>query len=118
MYVTCDWLFYYVGNINVQHSFSIYRMIGHADVTSFSIRFIARLLAMGLLLCSTELMSAQEVDSVVPETHFPNTDFETKALNMEFHAKKREDLRSIMPENSVAIVFSNSIKNRSNDVVF
>ncbi len=37
-------------------------------------------------------------------------------LSKEFHRGRREVLRSAMPENSVAVVFSSSIRNRSNDV--
>lgn len=79
--------------------------------------------AIPILFVATLMLAAfsayaQEADSIVPKSHFPNLDFEAKALDIEFHAKKREDLRSIMPENSVAIVFSSSIKNRSNDVDF
>ena len=59
---------------------------------------------------------AQKADSLVPAAHFSNTDFEASGLDKNFHAKKREDLRAIMPENSVAVFFSSSIKNRSNDV--
>lgn len=40
----------------------------------------------------------------------------TDYLPIGFHKERREILRSKMPKNSVAIVFSNPIKNRSNDV--
>lgn len=35
-----------------------------------------------------------------------------------FHQSRRDSLRSMMPKNSVAIVFANPIRNRSNDVDF
>lgn len=37
-------------------------------------------------------------------------------LNAEFHKGRRVALREIMPDNSVAVFFSNAIRNRSNDV--
>lgn len=37
-------------------------------------------------------------------------------LSKEFHEERRKILRSKLPENSVVVVFANSIKNRSNDV--
>ena len=75
-------------------------------------------LAVTLVTVSYSVSVAQETDSLVPKSHFPNEAFEAEALNMNFHAKKREELRSIMPENSVVVLFSSSIKNRSNDVDF
>lgn len=35
-----------------------------------------------------------------------------------FHAERRDSLRSILPKNSVAVFFSNPIRNRSNDVYY
>jgi Xaa-Pro aminopeptidase len=37
-------------------------------------------------------------------------------LSKEFHESRRQALREKLPENSVAVVFSNAIRNRSNDV--
>lgn len=39
-------------------------------------------------------------------------------LSSEFHKERREAFRALMPENSVAVFFSNPVKNRSNDVDF
>lgn len=39
-------------------------------------------------------------------------------LSKEFHKERREILRSKMPQNSVAVVFSNPLRNRANDVDF
>jgi len=39
-------------------------------------------------------------------------------LNATFHKNRREALRAKMPENSVAVFFSNPIRNRANDVDF
>ena len=40
----------------------------------------------------------------------------TDYLSADFHKNRREVLRSKMPKNSVAVVFSNPIRNRANDV--
>jgi Xaa-Pro aminopeptidase len=39
-------------------------------------------------------------------------------LTSEFHKKRREALRELMPSNTVAVFFSNAIRNRANDVDF
>ncbi|HIA12652.1 MAG TPA: M24 family metallopeptidase [Flavobacteriales bacterium] len=84
-----------------------------------ALRFLSNVtLIVGVLQFLAMHSNAQEADSIVPSAHFSNVDFEAPALDKEFHAKKREDLRAIMPENSAAIIFSSSIKNRSNDVDF
>jgi Xaa-Pro aminopeptidase len=44
--------------------------------------------------------------------------FDTDLLKPEFHEGRRTALRQIMPENSVAVIFSNPVRNRSNDVDF
>ena len=47
---------------------------------------------------------------------FSQTDIPTDFLSKDFHAKRREILRGKMPNNSIAVIFSNPIRNRSNDV--
>nr|WP_091697679.1 aminopeptidase P family protein [Algoriphagus locisalis] len=37
-------------------------------------------------------------------------------LSSEWHSQKREELRKLMPTNSVAVFFNNPVKNRTNDV--
>ena len=37
-------------------------------------------------------------------------------LNADFHKERRDELRKLMPANSVAVFFSNPIRNRANDV--
>src|SRR5678816_4001087 len=37
-------------------------------------------------------------------------------LSAEFHKQRREALRAMMPANSVAVIFSNPVRNRSNSV--
>lgn len=44
--------------------------------------------------------------------------YDTDLLPPSFHRERREALRSLLPENSVAILLANSIKNRSNDIDF
>ncbi|MEL4454996.1 aminopeptidase P family protein [Lutimonas vermicola] len=46
------------------------------------------------------------------------SDVPTDYLSADFHKSRREALRSSMPENSVAVFFSNAIRNRANDVDF
>ncbi|NER17915.1 aminopeptidase P N-terminal domain-containing protein [Spongiivirga citrea] len=40
----------------------------------------------------------------------------TDYLKKEFHKERREAFRKLMPKNSVAVVFANAVRNRSNDV--
>jgi Xaa-Pro aminopeptidase len=42
--------------------------------------------------------------------------YEDDLLTKEFHKNRRDALRKLMPENSVAVFFTNPIRNRSNDV--
>ncbi|WP_375239362.1 aminopeptidase P N-terminal domain-containing protein [Aurantibacter sp.] len=42
----------------------------------------------------------------------------TDYLSKEFHKERREALRAKMPKNSVAVLFSNPVRNRANDVDF
>ena len=51
--------------------------------------------------------------NVLAQTNIP-TDY----LTADFHKSRREALRASMPENSVAVFFSNAIRNRANDVDF
>lgn len=44
--------------------------------------------------------------------------YDTDLLPASFHKKNRENLRALMPNNSISVFFSNPIKNRSNDVDF
>ena len=39
-------------------------------------------------------------------------------LSKEFHQQKRNELRNLMPDNSVAVFFANAVRNRANDVDF
>lgn len=44
------------------------------------------------------------------------TDYDYDLLSPEFHKRRREELRKLMPDNSVAVFFSSPVRNRSNDV--
>ncbi len=46
----------------------------------------------------------------------PNSIYDTDLLPASFFAKNRQALRDSMPKNSVAVLFSNPVRNRSNDV--
>ena len=47
-----------------------------------------------------------------------STESVTDFLNSEFHNGRREALRNLLPKNSVAVFFSNPIRNRANDVEY
>lgn len=49
---------------------------------------------------------------------FAQTKYEDDFLKSEFHKERRATLRSMMPDNSVAVFFSNPIRNRANDTDF
>ncbi len=53
------------------------------------------------------------LNNVLAQSNIP-TDY----LSSDFHKSRREALRASMPENSVAVFFSNAIRNRANDVDF
>ena len=61
---------------------------------------------------------AQEVKFELPiDTSYKNiSQYDTDLINASFFAKNRQNLRDSMPNNSVAILFSNPIRNRSSDV--
>lgn len=48
----------------------------------------------------------------------PLTDTPTDFLSKEFHQERREQLRKLMPANSVAVFFANAVRNRANDVEY
>ncbi|WP_111671314.1 aminopeptidase P family protein [Algoriphagus litoralis] len=57
--------------------------------------------------CSLMILS-----SVQAQSYFQD------GLSAAFHKERRQALRSLMPANSVAFIFTNPVKNRSNDVDF
>lgn len=44
--------------------------------------------------------------------------YDEDLLSKEFHRNRRDALRAIMPDSSVAVFFSNPVRNRSNDINF
>ncbi len=47
-----------------------------------------------------------------------NSDFPQDLLTKEFHKERREELRKLLPEKSVAVFFANAVRNRANDVEY
>lgn len=64
-------------------------------------------------LCAQE---DHEHETIVIENEYEP--YDTDLLNADFHAGRREALRELMPANSVAFIFANPVRNRSNDVDF
>jgi len=59
-----------------------------------------------ILFCQPAFLQAQE---------FKFLRYDTDLLPAEFHRNRREEVRKQMPENSVAVLFSAPVRNRSND---
>jgi len=77
--------------------------------------FGAFLFTLFLGKLTSPLLFSQEL----PKTTFElpaNSLYDTDLLSKEFHAGRREALRKLMADSSVAVFFSSSVKNRSNDV--
>lgn len=65
------------------------------------------------------LLLSQEIDGVLPiDSILPTqiNEYDNDLLPADFFVKNRNKLRQLMPNNSVAVLFSNPIRNRSNDV--
>ena len=58
-----------------------------------------------ILLCSL-VLNAQ--NNFLPQDY----------LSKEFHIERRDELRKLLPKNSVAVFFANAVRNRSNDVEY
>lgn len=70
-----------------------------------------------LLLAGSTNLEAQTENSVKLDIGTQvGSDYDEDLLTPDFHRKKREALRKLMPANSVAVFFSNPVRNRSNDV--
>jgi Xaa-Pro aminopeptidase len=71
-----------------------------------------------LFLClNSPVLPAQEFPSPAFEMN-PSSLYDTDLLPHGFHAARRQALRQLMADSSVAVFFSASIKNRSNDVAY
>ncbi len=62
-----------------------------------------------ILFCVSVITFAQDPAKFVYDKDLPDRSF---------HAERRDALRKMLPENSVAVFFANPIRNRSNDVDF
>ena len=74
-----------------------------------------------ILLFLPCFISAQDIDfrfllNLLPDTNSTEEDYDIDFLPASFFSKNRQALRDSMPKNSVAILFSNPVRNRSNDV--
>ncbi len=68
-------------------------------------------------LLSISLCFSQENTLKLPETKKnTNYEYDNDLLKPSFFAKNRQALRDSMPPNSVAVLFTNPVRNRSNDV--
>lgn len=74
------------------------------------------LVIISLLL--TGFFQAQEVKENKALTAIDFGLYDEDELPISFHAERRDALRVLMPENSVAVFFASPIRNRSNDVDF
>ena len=68
------------------------------------------------LLFSPFSFCAQEVNYHLPIEQNITNEYDNDLLDASFFAKNRQALRDSMPNNSVAVIFSNPIRNRSNDI--
>ena len=59
---------------------------------------------------------AQELPAKIPVKAEPISVYDTDLLSKEFHSGRRDALRKLMADSSVAVFFSSTIKNRANDV--
>lgn len=55
---------------------------------------------------------------VISTTYAQNNGLPQDYLKKEFHKDRREQLRKILPDNSVAVFFTNPVRNRANDVEY
>ena len=77
------------------------------------------LFALGLItLTSCNLLSQDKKETKTPINPHEVGVYDTDLLPASFHTDRREQLRNLMPDSSVAIFFSAPIRNRSNDVDF
>jgi Xaa-Pro aminopeptidase len=77
-----------------------------------------RFLFLLILVLGSGVLAAQhDHDKAIPKTvEVNNSEYEADRLPATFHKARREELRSYLPANSVAVFFANPIRNRSNDI--
>lgn len=74
-----------------------------------------KIIGVLLILVSGGVFFGQNIEHSGPQL-INTEEYDTDMMPPSFHAGRRDALREMMPENSVAIFFSNPIRNRSNDV--
>ena len=74
------------------------------------------LLLVSLLFFPRFIFSQEEVKLKSIENTPFKYQYDQDLLPKEFHKERREALRKLMPDSSVAVFFTNAIRNRSNDV--
>jgi len=68
-------------------------------------------------LFSIAFCCSQENNTTLPQQKITtNYEYDTDLLTPAFFAKNRQALRDSMPKNTVAVLFANPVRNRSNDV--
>ncbi len=72
------------------------------------------LLVLALMMGVSAIGQDVEVKKQLKSENFGQYDLDL--LSPEFHQGRREALRNLMKDNSVAVVFANPVRNRSNDV--
>jgi Xaa-Pro aminopeptidase len=68
-----------------------------------------------ILVCGLNAIAQELSISGLRKTAYRH---ESDFLSPKFHAERRQALRDLMPSNSVAILFSNPVRKRSNDVYY
>jgi Xaa-Pro aminopeptidase len=71
-----------------------------------------------LLMAFASSSSAQNENPLKLDVGVKNgtSEYDEDLLTPEFHRKKRDELRKLLPDNSMAVFFSSPVRNRSNDV--
>ena len=79
--------------------------------------FHKKILLLVFLLFSMDVIFSQEEAKLksIESTAFKYR-YDQDLLSKEFHKERREALRKLMPDSSVAVFFANPVRNRSNDV--
>lgn len=71
---------------------------------------------ISFMLILPGIVSAQQNDKQETHKEVDLSQYDQDLLSPEFHQSRRDSLRKLMPDNSVAVFFANPVRNRSNDV--
>ncbi len=71
---------------------------------------------LGLIMLVNPVQAQQPEGQLHLHLHAVDADYDQDLLPASFHRQRREELRKLMPDNSVALFFSAPVRNRSNDV--